>query len=156
MCYCPTPTLHLNLPLTGDCAFLLSPQKTHSVGFISVLKSGDMGQCPHKSPSPCNTYVIPVSLYKFMSSFVTKMRTHTHTSHCSNVWGQSLKKNRCVLLFSKGLFNQRILKKIISFYKNIKQYNCVIIIINVSWAQNQHIRMISEGSCDSKDWNNGC
>ncbi len=55
------------------------PQKTRSVWFISVLKSGDMGQCPHKSPSPCNTYVIPVSLYKFMSSFVTKTRAHTHT-----------------------------------------------------------------------------
>ncbi len=27
MCYCPTPTLHLNLALTGDGAFLLSPQK---------------------------------------------------------------------------------------------------------------------------------
>ncbi len=38
-----------------------------------------MGQCPHKSPSPCNTYVIPMSLYKFMSSFVTKKRTHTRT-----------------------------------------------------------------------------
>ncbi len=24
--------------------------------------------CPHKSPSPCNTYVIPMSLYKFVSS----------------------------------------------------------------------------------------
>ncbi len=41
MCYCPTPTLHLNLALTGDCAFLLSPQKTHSVWFISVLNYGD-------------------------------------------------------------------------------------------------------------------
>ncbi len=39
----------------------------------------DMGQCPHKSPCPCNTYVIPMSLYKFMSSFVTKRHTHTHT-----------------------------------------------------------------------------
>ncbi len=27
MCYCPTPTLHLNLALTGDGAFLFSPQK---------------------------------------------------------------------------------------------------------------------------------
>ncbi len=27
MCYCPTPTLHLNLALTGDGAFLLSPKK---------------------------------------------------------------------------------------------------------------------------------
>ncbi len=25
-------------------------------------------KCPHKSPSPCNTYVIPMSLYKFVSS----------------------------------------------------------------------------------------
>ncbi len=79
MCYCPTPTLHLNLALTGDCAFQLSPQKTHSVWFISVLKSGDMGQCPEKSPSPCNTCVIPVSLYKSMSWFVTKTHTQTHT-----------------------------------------------------------------------------
>ncbi len=33
MCYCPTPTLHLNLALTGDSAFLLSPQKTHLYDF---------------------------------------------------------------------------------------------------------------------------
>ncbi len=26
-CYCPTPTLHLNLALTGDGAFQLSPKK---------------------------------------------------------------------------------------------------------------------------------
>ncbi len=79
MCYCPTPTLYLNLALTGDCAFQLSPKKPHSVWFISVLKSGDMGQCPEKSPSPCNTCVIPVSLYKSMSWFVTKTRTLIHT-----------------------------------------------------------------------------
>ncbi len=24
------------------------------------------------------------------------------------------------------------------------------------WVPNQHIRMISEGSCDNKDWSNGC
>ncbi len=41
MCYCPTPTLHLNLALTGDCAFLFSLKKTHSVWFISVLNYGD-------------------------------------------------------------------------------------------------------------------
>ncbi len=41
MCYCPTPTLHLNLALTGDGAFLFSPQKTHSVWFINVLNCGD-------------------------------------------------------------------------------------------------------------------
>ncbi len=41
MCYCPTPTLHLNLALTGDGAFQLSPQKTHSEWFISILNYGD-------------------------------------------------------------------------------------------------------------------
>jgi len=29
-----------------------------------------------------------------------------------------------------------------------------LITINVSLATNQHIRMISEGSCDTKDWSN--
>ncbi len=41
MCYCPTPTLHLNLALTGDGAFLLSLKKTHSVWFIGILNYGD-------------------------------------------------------------------------------------------------------------------
>ncbi len=41
MCYCPTPTLHRNLALTGDGAFLFSLKKTHSVWFISVLNYGD-------------------------------------------------------------------------------------------------------------------
>ncbi len=76
MCYCPTPKLSPHRR-----HFYPSQKKTHSVWFISVLKSGDTGKCPHKSPSPCNTGVIPMSLYKFMSSFVTKThaRTHTHT-----------------------------------------------------------------------------
>ncbi len=43
------------------------------------FESGDMGQCPHMSPSPCDAYVLPISLYKCMSSFVTKKHTHTHT-----------------------------------------------------------------------------
>ncbi len=41
MCYCPTPTLHLNLALTGDGAFIFSLKKTHSVWFISVWNYGD-------------------------------------------------------------------------------------------------------------------
>ncbi len=168
MCYCPTPTIHLNLALTGDGAFIFSLKKTHSVWFISILNYGDTEnvlinhlllvipmsypchytnlcphkphkhahththvgfyglrglsigvmvfilyklyvllpytyptpklsphrrrcistfppknahwmiykhfklwghwKCPHKSPSPCNTYVIPMSLYKFVTS----------------------------------------------------------------------------------------
>ncbi len=30
----------------------------------------------------------------------------------------------------------------------------IIIIINVSFAANQYIRMISEGSCDIEEWSN--
>ncbi len=58
-----------------------------------------------------------------------------------------------------------------TFYspKNPKKYNVsqfsqkywaaqllstLILIRNVSWAVNQHIRMISEGSCDTEDWSN--
>ncbi len=80
MCYCPTPTLYLNLALTGDCAFQLSPKKPHSVWFISVLKSGDMGQCPEKSPSPCNTCVI-IQIYVLICHKNAHTHTHTHTQH---------------------------------------------------------------------------
>ncbi len=33
-------------------------------------------------------------------------------------------------------------------------FSTLLIIRNVSWAANQHIRMISEGSCDAEDWGN--
>ncbi len=85
MCYCPTPTLHLNLALTGDGAFLLSPQKTYSAWFISILNYGDTENvlinhlllvipmsylchytnvCPHKPHKHAHTHT----------------HTHTHTS----------------------------------------------------------------------------
>ncbi len=84
MCYCPTPTLHLNLALTGDGAFLLSPQKTLTVWFISILNYGDTENvlinhlllvipmsypchytnlCPHKPHKHAHTH------------------THTHREH---------------------------------------------------------------------------
>ncbi len=72
--------LHLNLPLTGDCAFQLSPKKPHSVWFISVLKSGDMGQCPEKSPSPCNTCHTLVIIHIYVLICHKNARTHTHTN----------------------------------------------------------------------------
>ncbi len=39
-------------------------------------------------------------------------------------------------------------------YEAAQQFSTFIIIRNVSWAANQHIRMISEGSCDTEDWSN--
>ncbi len=88
MCYCPTPTLHLNLALTGDGSFLLSPQKTYSVWFISILNYGDTENvlinhlllvipmsylchytnlCPHKPHKHAHTHIH------------THTHTHTHT-----------------------------------------------------------------------------
>ncbi len=46
---------------------------------------------------------------------------------------------------------------IYSFKKNIREQKQAIFIAdnnNVSWAVNQHIKMISEGSCDTEDWIN--
>ncbi len=34
------------------------------------------------------------------------------------------------------------------------QLCAVILFRSVSWAADQHIRMISEGSCDTEDWRN--
>ncbi len=77
------------------------------------------------------------------------------------------------ILFLKGIrtFIQQECIKLIKSESNtfimsqnmtyIKQHSCfknnnkMIIIGNVSWAANHHIRMISEGSCDTEDWSNG-
>jgi len=34
------------------------------------------------------------------------------------------------------------------------KFSILIIRRNVSWVPNLHIRMISEGSCDTDDWSN--
>ncbi len=72
MCYCPTPTLHLNLALTGEFNFEIEistfPQKNLLCVIYKHFELWGHWKCPHKSPSPCNTYVIPMSLYKFVSS----------------------------------------------------------------------------------------
>ncbi len=95
---CPTPTLHLNLALTGDGAFLLSPKKTLSVWFISVLKWDTenvlinhlllvipvsypchyTNLCPHK-PHKCHTHTPTHTTH-----------THTHTTHAQVCTGCTL------------------------------------------------------------------
>ncbi len=94
MCYCPTPTLHLNLALTGDFAFLLSPKKTYSVWFIRILNYGDTENflinhlllvipmsypchysnvCPHKPHKHAHTHTHSLSL------------SHTHTLYLKHI-----------------------------------------------------------------------
>ncbi len=103
MCYCPTPTLHLNLALTGDGAFLFSLKKTHTVWFISVLNYGDTENvlinhlllvipmsypcyytnlCPHKPHKHAHTHT---HTHKH-----THTHTHTHTHSHSHSLSLSL------------------------------------------------------------------
>ncbi len=64
--------------------------------------------------------------------------------------------NKCCsfeLLFVKESWN----KMYYSFHKKYEAaqlFSTLIINRNVSWALNQHIRLISEGSCDTEDWSN--
>ncbi len=44
------------------------PQKNLLCMIYKHFKLWGHWKCPHKSPSPCNTYVIPMLLYKFVSS----------------------------------------------------------------------------------------
>ncbi len=57
-----------------------------------------------------------------------------------------------------GLIVYTILKKTASQftqkYDTAKLFSTLIIIRNVSWTANQHIRMTSDGSCDTEDWSN--
>ncbi len=92
MCYCPTPTLHLNLALTGDGAFIFSLKKTHSVWFISVLNYGDTENVLINHlllvipmSYPCHyTNLCPHEPHKHAHTR-THTRAHTHT-HRPAVW----------------------------------------------------------------------
>ncbi len=52
--------------------------------------------------------------------------------------------------WSLDLSTQRIMKKMYLTVLNIDDNNNK----TVSWTANQHIRMISEGSCDTEHWRN--
>ncbi len=55
---------------------------------------------------------------------------------------------------SKDMYNEDLFKnKFPQKHKGAQRFT-KLFIRNVSWAANQHIRMISEGSCDTEDWSN--
>ncbi len=60
----PTPKLS---PHRRRCISIF-PQKNSLCMIYKRFKLWGHWKCPHKSPSPCNTYVIPMSLYKCVSS----------------------------------------------------------------------------------------
>jgi len=40
--------------------------------------------------------------------------------------------------------------------KAIQLFSALLLIRNVSLGPNQHIKIISDGQCDTKDWSNWC
>ncbi len=60
----PTPKLS---PHRRRCIYIFPPKNSLCM-IYKRFKLWGHWKCPHKSPSPCNTYVIPMSLYKFVSS----------------------------------------------------------------------------------------
>ncbi len=49
---------------------------------------------------------------------------------------------------------QNIVSLVSQKYDAAQMFSTLIITTNVSWAANQHIRIISEGSWDNEDWSN--
>ncbi len=60
----PTPKLS---PHRRRCISTFPPKNAHCM-IYKRFKLWGHWKCPHKSPYPSNTYVIPISLYKFVSS----------------------------------------------------------------------------------------
>ncbi len=102
-------------------------------------------------------------------------KTNTHTHYRSKVWSQKdrfidwlffvyivifvCRKNSLNWSECFELFYLISIKEFISFHKNIKQQNYFQLHVNngnVSWASNQHIRIISIGSRDTENWSNDC
>ncbi len=114
MCYCPTPTLHLNLALTGDGAFLFSLKKTHSVWFISVLNYGDTENVLINHL----LLVIPMSYpchYTNLCPHKPHKHAHTHTHTCSVRSAQEM----AVWLQETLLINSRATHTTSSSWSNI-------------------------------------
>ncbi len=128
MCYCPTPTLHLNLALTWDCAFLLSPQKTHSVWFISVLNYGDTENVLINhlllviSVIPClYTHLCP---HKQHNRRAANKETHTRSKR------NDLKTNKYLNIYCKICIRYISIGII---YINIIICNTYFLNLNVAW-----------------------
>ncbi len=63
--------------------------------------------------------------------------------------------NKCCYFKSSVLNRENlIISRFPQKYYSAQVFSTFIIIINDSWASNQHIRIIFEGSCDTEDWIN--
>ncbi len=71
------------------------------------------------------------------------------------LWKISILNKCCFLTFYSS--EMPVTQNVSQFRQNCEVaqlFSTLITIRNVIWAANQHIRMISEGSCDTEDWSN--
>ncbi len=59
-----------------------------------------------------------------------------------------------ILFQINAVLSNFLLKKILNKKMYHSFHKSKLVIFNDSRASNQHIRMISEGSCDTEDWSN--
>ncbi len=93
-----------------------------------------------------------------LSLVLWSMVTHTHIPIYVCVCVCVCVRACLMLFFCLLSIHQRILKLNISWspqkYETAWLFLTLIIIRNVFWTVNHHIRMISVGSCDTEDWSN--
>ncbi len=97
---------------------------------------------------------------KFMISLkITIFKCQTTVNHLllMSLFKTQFKKANKRVYFQNMKSNQIFKKKVSQFpqkYWAEHLFSTFVKIENVFWAANQHIRMISEGSCDTEDWSN--
>ncbi len=139
MCYCPTPTLLLNLALTGDGAFQLSPQKTHTVWFVSILNYGDTENVLINHL----LLVIPVSYpchYTNLCPHKPHKHAHTHT-HTYTVYPSHI---YIVNMYSLLICNCLYINIYIYIYIYILMFKSLL---QSSWSFRNHSDMLIYNHC---------
>ncbi len=111
----------------------------HSAAFLNkVYKVYNTGQM----------FGVRKSLFIKDSFNWSKVTVKTYCIHCYKRYLVQIIAVLLNFLFIKEFWFCSFHKK----YKAAQLFSTLIIKINVSWAENQHISMISEGSYDTKDW----
>ncbi len=181
MCYCPTPTLHLNLALTGDGAFLLSPQKTLSVWFISILNYGDTENvlinhlllvipmsypchytnlCPHKPHKHAHTHTHTHTHTHAHAHARMHAHTHTHTKHNHNMRAWTFPLNHEIIRWpvQANLSLDIVIKHLWHFPKTLHIQKCNRLALDekhgelILWTLIQNVLICLTGIRQSPHW----
>ncbi len=110
-----------------------------------------------------NLYSLILSRYDFSPSFSVNLPDLDPFYHLPGKKNASLRALKIFSMFHFLSYHSYQYVQLIVNYINtyillsikiLQVFSTVIIIINIYWAANQHIIMISEGSCDTEDLSN--